>query len=1214
MAEIRVTRRIPSPHRGPVSHRRRWAGVIALILLAGLGIAYRLLTDEARLRSYAERWLAQFTGGEAHVDSVDFDPFTGLTLSGVTLAIPPAAGFDPSDGSLEARTIFRSSALFLRLQPFSLLAGRLVVPEIVASDPELTLVRRTSDGLGNWQCLLRRRSGGGGGKLPRLPVLRLRNARIMQFQLGPAGRSGGAAQTIWADAQPLRDRPHVYDLKLSKVLVGDDSRLLQGDPGRLQIDVATRAVSGSLPSMSIDELLFAAPPEVTRWLTLLDIRGNLRPESIVYDGNTETKATLRLRDASLAIPIDADEERLPPASRYVQFSGLTGEFGVDGNNVSVNLQGRFRDHPLKLKGRLWLGPQGRAGGLDAVGLEFTLSGDGVLLPRDDAADPAEVRFVKRWRQLRNFVRDFDGRGPVDLTARLQKSPGEGIRFVDATMTLKGNSGRYLHFPYWLEFMTGHVYFRPDGSEDIELTGRHGDAVIKITGWEGGFKSQAGDLRIHAANAVLDDDLKGCLEESDQALCRRFNLQARMNIDAHLTRKDAPPRTPNNPWNTRIDITFLDGGVNFEGFPYPLERLGGRMRIASGGFDLQDVTGVRGAARAQVSGRVEWTGEGDPKFELELGASNVPLDAVLAAALPPEVRESYVGMDPAGSLDLSGRIVSHPTQPRLEYRLDASLRGVDLTAPSSQARLTGTDAQLTLTPDEIAIRSARGNFGNSELRIDGSLSAQPTLPRFSLHLCSDRLALDEKLRGILPDAWQSTWKSLKPAGHVKLDVRCRRGIAFDGPTSSAAGASRPASQPTTQPDARPADLDFLATVEPLDAGATYAGLPLALEQINGKVVISPDKVTLEGLSAKHDATSLSVSGEVLPRPGGTRAELALSAAHLQLNEPLRQALPARLRQQWTEVKPSGEMDLEFRKLVIDSPHGGTATWEFEGNAAMRNFAMSVGPQLSGVFGTIEAAGKVGADLSIEGRTALSRVDVDGRRLAGAIADLRRDPGSSLLRVENMFAHLYGGTVVGYCQVDYGSEVPAYSVSLDIRDVSLDRFLNAEPSPGSKPIQAKGLLSAKLSLSGESDKPATRRGGGSIAIREAQVFKIPLLLAILQVIHLTVDDNAFHDATATFALEGAELVLSEIDMRGNALSLVGAGRVDTPTQKLDLTLLIGSPWRLPRLALLSDVVDSIAREFMEVHVGGTLSKPTFRGEAVRSLGKTLEDFANLRVHKK
>jgi len=115
----------------------------------------------------------------------------------------------------------------------------------------------------------------------------------------------------------------------------------------------------------------------------------------------------------------------------------------------------------------------------------------------------------------------------------------------------------------------------------------------------------------------------------------------------------------------------------------------------------------------------------------------------------------------------------------------------------------------------------------------------------------------------------------------------------------------------------------------------------------------------------------------------------------------------------------------------------------------------------------------------------------------------------------------------------------------------------------------------------------------------------------VVHLAIDDdNAFHDARLSFIVDADDLLFQEIDLRGKSLSMVGAGRVNTPREALDLVLLVGSPLKLPRMEVLSDLVEGLARELIEVHVEGKLSEPSFRAEIVRSVRRTVDTILNAR----
>ena len=143
-----------------------------------------------------------------------------------------------------------------------------------------------------------------------------------------------------------------------------------------------------------------------------------------------------------------------------------------------------------------------------------------------------------------------------------------------------------------------------------------------------------------------------------------------------------------------------------------------------------------------------------------------------------------------------------------------------------------------------------------------------------------------------------------------------------------------------------------------------------------------------------------------------------------------------------------------------------------------------------------------------------------------------------------------------------------------DALIDEFLRGAREAGAE-CEKIYLEDYTINPAGELGDVRSRRGGGTILIREAQMLKVPLMLAILQVVHLAIDDdNAFHDAMFDFIVDGDELILERIDLRGKALSMVGAGTVQISAQLLDLVLLVGSPLQLPRLEILSEFMESMA----------------------------------------
>ncbi len=1159
------------------------------LILAG-AITYHVLTDEVRLRGYAEHWLAHFTGGQVKVEQVRLSLFRGLSLVGVTVALPPGTRFDPHDDSLEARTIFRSSTVLLHLRPLSLITGKLVVPEVVAINPELTLVHRLPDGLGNWELMFRQRAETEPLGKARLPVIRLYNIRFRHVRLDEFGRSGGIPEPIWAVAQPRVDRPEIYDLKITRFISSADAAEMTG---HFQIDMHTLACSGSLPILSLDEAVFPASPEIHRWFKVLNLRGYVRPDAIQFDPTSGAKATLSLHGAGLSLPTD-DTEQARPQDRYVQLSDLAGTLHFDGQTARAELTGRFRQSRLQLKGEMVLAT-GQASGLDAMGFDLEIKVETIPMPRDDTeAEPAEFRFVRRWTRLRKMIEKYDIIGPVDLSLRIRKEaePGADVEIVTGTLAARGASASYNQFPYRVSNLSGAVHFHPDGRIQLDrIGGDHDAGRIEVNGWIDGWGvHSACTLDITGTNIVLDDDLLNGLSERNQELCRLFNLQARMNLGVRLRRAAAQKEEDEHPWQAAIDVQFLDGSVSFVSFPYTLDRLTGRMRVEEGRFEIEQLTARHGTAMVRAHGTAQRVDGRPTDLDLRLEAKGLALDAALVKALPATAAEMYARFQPAGTIDVNGRVFTAPEDSAIRYDLAIALNKVEWSLPDGGPRIDRTNGAVRVVPDRLVIESLTGRFGDADITFAGWLNLHDSL--FSLNASSDRLPLDRLLYDALPVGVRAVWDMFEPGGAIALDFRCAR----------IANATQPADEPI---------LDYEAIIQPRDAEATYREFPLPLKQINGHLTVRPGQVVIDKLDARHEECPIHLAGRIEWSTTQTDIQLALRAEGLLFDESLRQAVPWRIRRMWNDLRPQGSVDLDLDRLSISLRPEQPAELFWGGSITLHDCALNLGPALTDINGWLSGQTSVGARPAIAADLALSRMRVDGRELTDATARIEREAGSPLMNIRRIMGQFYNGTLLGEAEVDFSADVPKYGLSLSCRDISLQKFLNARLAADEKPIEIEGRVEGTLSLTGRLGNPRGRRGGGSVFIGEAQMFKVPLMLTILQVIHLAVDDdNAFHDATAKFMVDGDELILEEIDLRGKSFSMIGAGRVRIPTLALNLTLLVGSPLELPRLAVLSELVEGIARELVEVHVNGTLDQPVFRTEIIRSVKQALETLLNAR----
>ncbi len=1192
-------------HRSrPVSRWRRRFGLAALLLVMLGCLGWYRLTDEARLRGYAQQWLRDFTGGEAHIQEVRFDVFRGLDLIGVTLALPASERFDPLDDSLTARTVFRSSSVFLRLRPLSIISGDLAVPEIVAVNPELTLTTRLSDGSRNWEAMLARRLDQPSGGPLQLPAIRVRNVRVRQFALDDRGRLAGAVQTFWADAIPPDNLPGVYEIFVSKVESAPEGDEVASDRGRLRIDLNTLAVSGSnLPTLSVGDVRYALPPEVQKWVTVLALGGYVRPDTLTYDPRTGGAATLTLRAATLSLPANDADNALPPEDRYLRFTDVGGTLSFQGRRAELDLRGRFHDSAFTLAGELLM-PPGEAMSADLLGFDLKLDTKELRLPRMDRDTPeSQARFVRQHFRLEEFVSDYDGRGFADIALALHRPAGaDQALVVEGEVRVSRTSGRFHLFPYPLENISCVIQIRRDGSFELrDLVGEHGAGRVYLTAEAVGFTSYGVDVDIRGENIVLDEDLIACLSPEDQALCRSFNLSAAINLHVTMKRPHAPRDGPAQPWTNVVEIDFLDGALSFDGFPYPLSDLRGAMRVAGGGFELMKLRGRHGSLTAEASGTMRREGDDAGAMDLTITGTNMPLDDTLAAALPEQARRRYQQWEPAGSADLQGRLRKRAGQDDIDYQLDVALRDASLRVPDTPVRVTEVRASLGFSPGEMNLRELSGRLGGSELRCSGSFDPIAGELR-SLHVRSDRLQLDKPLYEVLPAAIRAVWDRFAPSGAVAVDLDIR-------PTSTTQPAS-PTDAVTTQPAP-----DFAAVIEPLDCAATFEGFPLPVTDLRGRIEATGTAATLRGLSMSHGDGRITLDGIVDYHGPHTVALLTLHAAGMSFTEELRKAMPWRARRLWNDARPGGRFDLNLKKMVVTSADGGPSVIEFEGAAELTEASLSVGAELTGVTGRLTGSGRAGDTFSMEADLGLDKASVDGREVRRVSARLSRPADENVFRVGAIQAAFCGGMILGDTEIRYDQTLPRFNVNLTGQDISLQEFLNAKREPDEPPVSLKGSVAGTLRLGGRIGDSRGRRGGGDIVIRNAEIVKVPLMLAMFQVVHLAgMDDNAFHDGTMAFAVDNDDLIITQIDLRGNGFSMVGAGRFAIPDEKLDLTFLIGSPLKLPRIEVLSEFLEGVARELVEVHVEGTLEEPTYRADIVRSVSKALDALLNARMDRR
>jgi hypothetical protein len=205
--------------------------------------------------------------------------------------------------------------------------------------------------------------------------------------------------------------------------------------------------------------------------------------------------------------------------------------------------------------------------------------------------------------------------------------------------------------------------------------------------------------------------------------------------------------------------------------------------------------------------------------------------------------------------------------------------------------------------------------------------------------------------------------------------------------------------------------------------------------------------------------------------------------------------------------------------------------------------------------------------------------------------------------NVRAELFGGTASGNCTIRFLPSDTQYELSFDLRDAELQQYLRATKRLSDAQQAARGLLYGKFAMRGLTSRPNERRGGGELFLREAQVWKLPLILKIFQLLNLAPDENMFHDGWLKFFIEGNTMHLTKIDLQGGAISLIGGGELNIDSDEINVRLLAGSPHRL-RVPIVTEMIEGASRDLFELHITGSLRDPKIETQQARNIRRALE----------
>ncbi len=1182
--------------RYPVSVARRRMGkaVLALLLLS-LGWYWLNTRDEA-----IRRWAIEFVeeampgGVDVSVGWASFRMFKGITLHDVRISVPYDERLDPQAFDPEQRRIFSARTLRLVHNPWRLLFGGLRVERVVAVEPTIVLTQNVDTGLRNWQVFAEAAKDENLPSPETRPIITLRSVQAVVASINERGERQETIERLDADVRPHPQNRSGYNIEV---------RRYSEPPERTTVyfDVGGAWMVANTPFVDARTVRLQLPRPAHDLFEDIDLRGEVQLTRMLYDAKKrqDFDSEISLRNVRCRIPFSllrSQEERRrlseleakPSQSQDESALTMTGVHGVvrmASDRLYVEVAGLINGATCTLSGEL----EEVSRGLDDAGVKLRFEGAGIPTPEGAIRKRMLTDEGIPWVVRKYFI-DYDPHGNLDFDMKFDRPAGpEHDLLVTGEVSFKGIKATCRWFEYLLEDVHGRLRFERDFVYLDNLHGRHGSgqAAINVVFDARKFWSDI-DVDIRASAIPLDPALYDALPEHYQAAWSRFTPRGTANIHAHLHRPGGTEDEPKPRWQKRIVIDLTDAQAWMAPYPHPLEHVFGRLDVEEERIRIDGLTGMSRGGSVRVDGYTILTPERGPEVELRVEARRMKLDKSFGSALPPEGRGAFEQFEAEGFVDVVGSVSLHGASRGLVWDLRTRVFDTSICYEHFPFRIDDVEGEIAIRPDRLSIIQAKGRHDETEIAVGGQVERRENGFTADIVLDTRRIRLTEELFRALPPELQEVWELLDPAGEVR--VRTRLYFASED--------GRRIQRHRTE-------------IEPMDAHVRFRGFPLDLTSVIGKVFVTNRRVEILSLRGYHGDGMVELRGEIglgAPAPRGT---LVLAASRMDFTDELVSAMPDGLRAFFEPINPQGRFDLHLDPLRFATIADGGKQWDFDGRIELDEFEGDFGFRVSDGKGSVSGRGGFDEDgrINLDLSARMEKAKLSDWHVENLTARIHTNAAASQILIEDASADLYGGDAIGFAEVDIGEGPSDYQASFTIRDVQLGSYLETHESQDSKPSgefegeRARGTISGHFALRGRPGKGGYREGAGEMFVAEAQVWKLPIFLAIFQVLNLSPDENVFHDGRLKMFLSGQRLTFQNIDLQGKAMSFIGGGALDLQNDQLNVTLLARSPVRI-KLPLLTDILQGASREIMEVKVTGTLTEPRITPQPLKSLKTALE----------
>jgi hypothetical protein len=304
-----------------------------------------------------------------------------------------------------------------------------------------------------------------------------------------------------------------------------------------------------------------------------------------------------------------------------------------------------------------------------------------------------------------------------------------------------------------------------------------------------------------------------------------------------------------------------------------------------------------------------------------------------------------------------------------------------------------------------------------------------------------------------------------------------------------------------------------------------------------------------------------------------------------------------------LKLRGVIGFDFSKLsyrAAPTPDGDPDI-DVAGELSLKDGSADAGMPMTDMQGGMhfKATSRHGKFDALSASLSFDSLKFGGHPVNNLRLDLTRAPGQTDLHVNHLSAQVAGGEMGGSADLNFPDQGPGrYTMNVAVRDASV-KELTGEADPN-----IRGELTASLALEGKWDDPSARRGRGDVLVAGKQLYRIPLMLGLLQVTNLSLPiGQPFTRATARYNVEGMRINFEQLELRAETMMMSGTGYLDFGTRQVRLNLTTDNPAGF-KIPFITDLWKGARQELFKITVQGTVQDPKVQPTSMGVITTTID----------